>query len=172
MNNCIKFLVMDVDGTLTDGKIYMGVNGEIFKAFDIKDGYGIKDILPKYSIVPIVISARDSQIVINRCNELGITEVHQGIREKLPCLKNVIEKYCKAEEKYSLSNVAYIGDDVLDLKCMNPIKEAGGIIGCPSNAVKELLSVCDFIAPHKGGDGAVRDFTEFLIEQNKVKNFI
>ena len=68
----IKFLVMDVDGTLTDGKIYMGAGGEVFKSFDIKDGYGITTILPKAGIVPVVITARKSKIVENRCAELDI----------------------------------------------------------------------------------------------------
>ena len=63
----IKLLFMDVDGTLTDGKIYMGINGEICKAFNIKDGYGICNILPQYGIVPVVITARESVIVSQRC---------------------------------------------------------------------------------------------------------
>lgn len=160
---------MDVDGTLTDGKIYMSDERELFKAFDIKDGCGIKDILPKFNIVPVIITARNSQIVIKRCKELGITEVYQGIRDKLACLYNIIDNYSKTGEQYTLSNVAYIGDDILDLKCMEPIKDAGGIIGCPSNAVKELLSVCDYIAPHRGGEGAVRDFAEFLIAKEEFE---
>lgn len=62
----IRLLVMDVDGTLTDGKIYMSENGEAFKAFDIKDGYGIKHILPKYGIIPVIITARESKIIERR----------------------------------------------------------------------------------------------------------
>lgn len=72
----IKFLVLDVDGTLTDGKIYMGPDSELFKAFDIKDGCGIAVLLPKLGITPIVITARESRIVAKRCQELGIAEVH------------------------------------------------------------------------------------------------
>ena len=159
---------MDVDGTLTDGKLYMGAEGEAFKAFDIKDGCGIKDILPNYNIVPVIITARNSQIVTNRCKELGVTEVYQGVRDKLACLQSIIDNYSKTGEQYKFSNVAYIGDDILDLKCMEPIKNSGGIIGCPSNAVKELQSICDYIAPHKGGEGAIRDFVEYLITKEGV----
>lgn len=167
----IKFLVMDVDGTLTDGKVYMGSDGEAIKAFDIKDGCGLKVLLPQYGIIPIIITARRSVMLEHRCKELGITEIHQGISEKIDCLKGILERYSLNGQTYTLANVAYIGDDILDLQCLQPIKEAGGIAGCPSNAVKEVLSVCDYIASHKGGEGAVRDFIEYLIDINKEKTF-
>ena len=159
----IKFLVMDVDGTLTDGKIYMGVEGECMKAFDIKDGYALHTLLKENGIIPVIITARKSPMVEYRCKELGVTEIHQGVMKKLDCLKGVIEKYSSADHQYDLSNVAYIGDDLLDLQCMNPIKEVGGIVGCPSNAAKEVIAACDYISIHKGGEGAVRDFAEYLI---------
>ncbi len=163
----IKFLVMDVDGTLTDGKIYMGVDGEAFKAFDIKDGYALHTLLKEHGIIPVIITARKSPMVEHRCKELGVTETHQGIMNKLDCLKGILEKYSSADQQYDLSNVAFIGDDLLDLQCMRPITEAGGIAGCPSNAVKEVIAACSFISSNKGGEGAVRDFAEFLICGNK-----
>ena len=162
----IKFLVMDVDGTLTDGKIYMGVDGEALKAFDIKDGYALHSLLKEHSIIPVIITARRSPMVEHRCKELGVEEIHQGVMNKLDCLRDIIKEYSSNGQQYNLSNVAYIGDDLLDLQCMIPIKEAGGIAGCPSNAAKEVLSVCQYIAPYKGGDGAVRAFVEYLIEYN------
>lgn len=161
---------MDVDGTLTDGKIYMGVDGECFKAFDIKDGYALHTLLKENGIIPVIITARKSPMVEHRCNELGVTEIHQGVMKKLECLKGILEKYSSADQKYDFSSVAYIGDDLLDLQCMNPIKEAGGVAGCPLNAAKEVITVCDYVAPHKGGDGAVRDFVGFILEYNKNKN--
>lgn len=164
MKKDIKFLVMDVDGTLTDGKIYMGDNGELFKAFDIKDGCGIKDILPQYGIIPVIITARSSRILENRCKELAITECHQGIREKLLKLEEILAMYSSEEGKnYTLGNVAYIGDDILDLKCMEPVKQSGGIIGCPLDAVSSVVNIANFISEKKGGEGAVRDFIEYLI---------
>ena len=162
----IKFLVMDVDGTLTDGKIYMGVDGEAFKAFDIKDGYALHTLLKEHGIIPVIITARKSPMVEHRCKELGVTEIHQGIMNKLDCLKGILEKYSSADQQYDLSNVAYIGDDLLDLQCMKPITEAGGIAGCPSNAVRGVIAACSYVAPNKGGEGAVRDFAEYLIERN------
>ena len=163
MKHNIRFLVMDVDGTLTDGKIYMGQQGEVFKAFDIKDGAGIKDLLPQAHIIPVVITARESKIVRNRCEELGIHFLFQGIRNKIEELKAFL--VCQGEENstvYTLKNVAYIGDDFLDLQCMLPIREAGGLVGCPADAAKEVIAEADFISTRKGGDGAVREFIEWI----------
>ena len=155
---------MDVDGTLTDGKIYMSNTGELFKAFDIKDGCGIKDILPQHNVTPVIITARESELLSLRCKELGIEEIHQGVRDKIRKLDEIIEKYSAAENnQYSYSDVAYIGDDILDLQCMNPIKNAGGIVGCPNDAVKEVVSIADFVSSRKGGEGAVREFIEWII---------
>ena len=164
MESNIKFLVMDVDGTLTDGKIYMSDNGELFKAFDVKDGYGINEILPQYSIIPIIITARSSKILENRCNELKITECHQGYRKKYDKLTAILADYsAKDGVLYSLKNVAYIGDDVLDLKCMMPVREAGGLVGCPSDSVDKVLKISNYVCKRKGGEGAVREFIEYII---------
>lgn len=151
----IKYLIMDVDGTLTDGKIYMSNHGEFCKAFNIKDGCGIHDIAIPAGITPVIITGRKSDIVLNRCNELGITEVYQGVSNK-------IEKLIRITT--DLSMVAYIGDDINDLSCMEPVKAAGGFVGCPKDAVKKVLSLADFVADHNAGDGAVRDFIEWLVE--------
>lgn len=153
----IKFLVMDVDGTLTDGKIYMGSTGELIKAFDIKDGCGIHDIAIPAGIIPMIITGRTSKILENRCRELEITEVHQGVSNK-------IEKLCELVNDLSL--VAYIGDDINDLVCMKGVKEAGGIVGCPADAVKAVQMVSDYICEKIGGSGAVREFIDWIVEEN------
>lgn len=159
----IKIIVMDVDGTLTDGKIYMSDTGETFKVFDIKDGYAIKEILPELGITPVLLTARQSKILMNRCNELDITNLHQGIRNKIGKLKEILADLSKRDGfSYSLKNVAYIGDDNLDLQCMKPIKDAGGLAVCPANAAKAVIEIADFISTRKGGDGAVREFIEWL----------
>lgn len=163
----IRFLVMDVDGTLTDGMIYMGETGEMCKAFNIKDGCGIKELLPENGIIPIIITARESGIVVNRCRELGITEIHQGVRKKLECLEKIIAGYSTEKEGYSLENAAYIGDDILDIQCLQPIREAGGLTGCPADAVPAVKEICGYVAPHKGGEGAVRDFIEYIIAEGQ-----
>lgn len=153
----IKYLVMDVDGSLTDGKIYMGPNGEAMKAFSIKDGYVINFILKPMNIVPIIITARTSAIVQNRCDELGIQEVHQGKMDKLAALTDIVGES-------ELGKCAYFGDDIIDLKCMLPIREAGGMIGCPSDAVPAIKAVADYVCLSKAGEGALREFAEWLVE--------
>ena len=152
----IKYLVMDVDGTLTDGKIYMGAHGEMMKAFNIKDGCGIHDIAIPGGIIPVIITGRTSEIVKKRCGELGIQQVYQGIKNKIEQLNSIAD---------DLSQVAYIGDDINDLSCMIPVKEAGGVVGCPADAVERVKEISDFVALHNGGDGAVRDFIEWLIKE-------
>ena len=161
----IKLLVMDVDGTMTDGKIYMGSQGELLKAFDVKDGYGIKELLPKFDIVPVIITARKSEMLAHRCKELDINELHQSQRDKIGCLSALLEKY-----NATLANVAYIGDDNLDLQCMKPIAEAGGMVGCPANATRQVADVCHYRSPHNGGDGAVRDFIEYIISKSQKQH--
>ncbi len=150
----VKFLVMDVDGTLTDGKIYMGNTGELCKAFNIKDGCGIHDIALANNIKPVIITSRRSEIVLRRCKEIGITDIYQGVSNKIEKLHSIIP---------DLSTVAYIGDDINDLFCMKLVKEAGGITGCPKDAVKEVQEIVDFVAAHDGGNGAVRDFIDWLV---------
>lgn len=152
----IKYLVMDVDGTLTDGKIYMGAHGEMMKAFNIKDGCGIHDIAIPGGIIPVIITGRTSEIVKKRCGELGIQQVYQGIKNKIEQLNSIAD---------DLSQVAYIGDDINDLSCMIPVKEAGGVVGCPADAVEKVKEISDFVALHNGGDGAVRDFIEWIIKE-------
>lgn len=151
----IRFLVMDVDGTLTDGKIYMSPTGELFKAFDIKDGCGIATILPKHSIITVIITARESQIVLNRAEELNISHVYQSCRDKLSKLREVCND--------RLDEVAYIGDDLTDLDVMIAVKEAGGLVGCPADAIKEVKEIADYICERNGGNGAVREFIEWLV---------
>lgn len=146
---------MDVDGTLTDGKIYMSATGEIMKAFNIKDGYAIAH-LREYGIEPCIITGRESDIVRQRCAELKIAELYQGVSNKLFKLKEV----CK-NMGVELSEVAYIGDDVNDLACIQQC----GCTACPEDAVKAVKDKVDYVCAEKGGEGAVREFCEYLISK-------
>ena len=160
MKNRIKYLVLDVDGTLTDGKIYMGESGELMKAFNIKDGCGIRILLPKAEIVPVVITSRQSEIVQNRCRELGIDKLFQGVSDKVGKMLEFL-----AQNGATPGDVAYAGDDLNDLECMNLVKSCGGCIGVPSDACRQVKEIADYITVAKGGDGAVREFIEWLLNR-------
>lgn len=154
----VRILFMDVDGTLTDGKLNVGENGEVFKAFDVKDGCGIHDMLPAHGIIPVIITGRVSGIVERRAAELGIEELYQGKKDKVKTLYHVLEKYgCTVDE------AAYIGDDLPDLPCM----ELCGVAGCPSDAVKAIRDKCEYVCRAQGGCGAVREFIEWLIQPDR-----
>lgn len=149
----IKMLVMDVDGTLTDGCIYMGPQGEAMKAFNCQDGYGIAQILPQLGITPVIITGRNSQIVANRAGELKITHLHQGVHHKLPLLQQIARELGATREE-----VAYIGDDLNDLDCIRWC----GLTGCPADAVPEIRDAVDFVCSRNGGRGAVREFIAYI----------
>ncbi len=165
----IKFLIMDVDGTLTDGKVYIGEHGELMKAFDVKDGCGIKEILPKQGIIPIIITGRESEIVANRCEELDIKYVYQGVRDKKKQLQKILDVFNENNcTDYQWNSIAYIGDDILDIDCMKAVKESGGLVGAPADAICDVISIADYISNKNGGSGAVRDFIEWIVEQQTI----
>jgi len=155
----IKILITDCDGTLTDGKIYMGENCEIMKAFNIKDGYALHEMLPAHEITPVIVTGRNSEIVITRAKELGIGEVYQGVSNKQKLIVELAQKYnCNTKE------IAYIGDDMNDLGALSIC----GFKSCPADAVNEVRDACDYISPFSGGAGAVRDICEKVIKNNKT----
>lgn len=158
-SNKIKMFIMDVDGTLTDGKIYMGIDGEEFKAFNSKDGLRIKQ-LPSFGIIPVIITGRTSRIVENRALELGITEIYQGVSNKVILLDSLLAKF-----NITYDNVAYIGDDENDISCM----EKCILKGCPANAVSKVQEISNYISKYIGGDGAVRDFLDYIL-RDQLKN--
>ncbi|MDE6386758.1 MAG: HAD-IIIA family hydrolase [Lachnospiraceae bacterium] len=149
---------MDVDGTLTDGGLYIGAGGEVMKRFHVKDGYAIHDLLPQMGIVPIIITGRTSEIVAQRCRELGITRLVQGSSNKIEDLKKIL-----ADENISITQVAYMGDDLNDYDCMKQV----GLKGCPSDAVSEIKSIADYVTQSNGGNGAVREFVEWIREKGE-----
>lgn len=143
-------LVMDVDGTLTDGRIYIGSTGELMKAFDVKDGYAIAR-LKEQGVEPVIITGRNSDIVCIRARELRITELHQGIEDKLTQLQSIAKKHSVSAEE-----IAYIGDDLNDVKCMKYC----GLSACPGDAIEQVKAVVDYVCVNIGGKGAVREFID------------
>lgn len=151
----VKLLAMDVDGTLTDGRIYMGNGGEAMKAFDVKDGYGIVRFRQEGGI-PVIITGRSSRIVQQRCADLGITELHQGVKDKLTVLREIAARY-----GITMEEVAYIGDDENDVDCL----QAAGCSACPADAMADAMAAADMVCRHDGGRGAVREFIDRLLNE-------
>ena len=103
----------------------------------------------------------------NRCSDLNIIEVYQGVSEKLEKVKEILAKYNENNNSmYSLKNVAYIGDDLVDFKCILYINQEGGITATPSDGVTKLAECVRYVCNKCGGQGAVREFVEYLINEN------
>lgn len=156
-----KLLVMDVDGTLTNGEIYMSSNGEVFKAFNVKDGYGIKNILKAQGIQTAIITGRQSEIVKQRAAELDIDYLYQGVSDKLSCLRKILE-----EVSCSFEDVVYVGDDVNDLPCMENV----GWSCCPSDAHDIVKMTADYVTKCKGGQGAVREIIDLIVMKKQERD--
>ncbi|UUV18847.1 HAD-IIIA family hydrolase [Fusobacteria bacterium ZRK30] len=154
----IKLVVLDVDGTLTDGKLYIDNNGVETKAFHVKDGMAIAQGI-KNGLDILILTGRESKIVEVRAKELGITEIYQGIKDK----KTKIEEVLK-DKNLNYNNVAYIGDDINDLEVMKLV----GYSGCPRDAVKQIRGISDLISEYNGGEGAVREIIEIILEKQGI----
>ena len=152
----IKLVLLDVDGTLTDGGIYRGNNGEELKRFNVKDGYAIVNA-QKLGIEFGIITGRKSELIEIRAKELKIKYLYQGISEKTVILEEIIKK-----DSLSKEEIAYMGDDLNDLLIMKQV----GLSGTPKDAVDEVIQVADFVSKKNGGSGAVREFIEHILKKD------
>jgi 3-deoxy-D-manno-octulosonate 8-phosphate phosphatase (KDO 8-P phosphatase) len=152
----IKLVLFDVDGVLTDGRIYIDNNGVESKAFDVRDGHGLK-MLQRAGFRVGLLTGRESRIVDLRARELGIDLVFQGVREKLPVFEKIAgELQLKAEE------IAYMGDDLVDL----PVLRRAGFSATVADACEAVKPEVDFVSRYNGGRGAVREFCELLLKES------
>lgn len=158
--NAIKLLLLDVDGTLTDGKIYYSSSGEEIKAFNVKDGLGISR-LQKRGVEIGIITGRYSSIVERRAEELGIKLVFQGERDKCAVLERIL-----SQGKFKAGEIAYMGDDLNDLDIMKAV----GYRICPNDACLQVKEISDFVTTRNGGDGAVREFIDYLFTQIEISD--
>jgi 3-deoxy-D-manno-octulosonate 8-phosphate phosphatase (KDO 8-P phosphatase) len=152
----IKLLLLDVDGVLTDGRIFYDNNGVETKAFDVKDGHGLK-LVQRAGIMVGLITGRSSEVVALRARELGIEIVHQWAKDKLIPYAKVLESLGLTDEQ-----VAYVGDDVVDL----PILRRVGFSATVADAVDDVKPLVDYIAKLPGGRGAVREICDFLLKKS------
>jgi len=155
----IKLIVLDVDGCLSDGKLTYGANAIESKSFNVKDGLGISTWVKIGNSVAII-TGRNSTIVEKRAKELGVTHLHQGIKDKDRVLKEIV-----ASMGIDFSEVAAIGDDLNDLNMLNLV----GKSFTPNDGVKEIKESVDTILSKNGGDGAVREMIDILVDANKQK---
>lgn len=150
----IKLLLLDVDGVLTDGKLYYGNSGEELKAFNIQDGLGIK-LLQQGGIQVGIITGRVSTLLQRRADELGINPVIQGREDKLTALRELLEN-----QNLGLHQIAFMGDDLPDLSAINLV----GLGITVANACSTLAAKADWQTLRSGGDGAVREAAEMILK--------
>ena len=150
----INTIFLDVDGTLTDGKVYLDNGKNEFKAFNVKDGLLVVAAV-KMDYDVIIMTGRKSEVVARRAAELGIAEYYQGVRDKKQALEKLMKK-----KGITYDNLAYLGDDLNDLAVM---KEAG-FAGCPADAAAEVKEISDLISEFNGGAGAVREILTHLLK--------
>ncbi len=149
----ITLLVCDVDGVLTDGRIIMDNRGNELKHFDVRDGHGLKLIM-RYGIGVALLTGRRSEVVTHRAEDLGITEVYQGIKNKGAFMEEYIQKNnCRGE------CIAYVGDDVIDI----PVFRLVGFSVAVADASEHVKTVADYVTRLKGGRGAVRELCELIL---------
>ena len=150
----IKLLLLDVDGVLTDGKLYYGNSGEELKAFNIQDGLGIK-LLQQGGIQVGIITGRVSTLLQRRADELGINPVIQGREDKLIALRELLKS-----QNLDLHQIAFMGDDLPDLSAINSV----GLGITVANASSTLAAKADWQTLRSGGDGAVREAAEMILK--------
>jgi 3-deoxy-D-manno-octulosonate 8-phosphate phosphatase (KDO 8-P phosphatase) len=152
----IRLLLLDVDGVMTDGRIIYDDHGGEIKAFDVKDGHGIK-LLQRAGIRVGIITGRQSAVVVRRAEELGIDLVYQGARDKLLPFRDILQK-----TGFSPEEVAYVGDDVVDL----PVLRRVGFAVTVADAVEEVKPHVHYVTSRPGGRGAVREICDLLLKES------
>ncbi|MCX6640160.1 MAG: HAD hydrolase family protein [bacterium] len=150
----IRLLLMDVDGTLTDGKLYYSADWVETKAFDVRDGFGIY-LLHIYGLKSGIITGRESKIVTERARELDVKIVYQGRFDKAKVLEDV-----KRKQNLSEREIAYVGDDLFDL----PLLLKVGFSAAPADAHPEVRRQVHYVAQNQGGRGAVREIIELILK--------
>jgi 3-deoxy-D-manno-octulosonate 8-phosphate phosphatase (KDO 8-P phosphatase) len=154
----ISLVVLDVDGVLTDGRLYYGPQGEALKVFDVRDGHGIKMLLGQ-GVEVAILSARASDIVATRARELGIRRVLQGRGDKALGWSELLADASVPDEL-----AGYIGDDLPDL----PVLARAGLAATVADAREEVKAAAHWITPEPGGRGAVRALAEFILRAKGI----
>jgi len=158
----IRLFATDVDGVLTDAGMYYGESGDEWKKFNTRDGMGIK-LLQRAGIITAIVTQERTKLVARRAEKLAIPELHQGVMDKLSCLREMA-----ARHGLTLSQVAYIGDDINDLEALKAV----GFSASPADGMPQIAAAVDYVCQKKGGEGAVREIVEMILEaQGQVSSF-
>lgn len=163
----IKLIIFDIDGVLTTGALYFDNNGDEYKAFNSKDGHGIRMLL-ECGLDAAIITGRKSKLVKHRMNDLGLTTIYQGYRDKRPAFKLLLE-----ETGVNPSQIAYVGDDVIDLPVMTQV----GLAVAVGDAHDFVKQNAHFVTNSKGGCGAGREIIELILDSqgllsDKLKTYL
>ncbi len=158
----VRLLLLDVDGVMTDGGLYYAESGGEFKRFDVKDGAGIY-LAMKNGLEVGILTARTSEMVSRRAEEFGLRRVFQGAMNKGEALSDIL-----ADGKYGAEQVAFMGDDVLDL----PVFRRVGFTACPADAHELVRHRADYVCSREGGSGAVREFIDLYFHACGVMELI
>lgn len=150
----LKIIFIDIDGTMTDGGMYYTENGETMKKFNTRDAKGI-ELIRKQGIQPIIITSENSKIVASRMKKLKLEEFYLGVENKLNLIKKIL-----GERNVPPKNVAFVGDDINDL----PSIQFVGFSACPRDAEEEIKKNSNFISNFNGGNGAVREICNLILE--------
>jgi 3-deoxy-D-manno-octulosonate 8-phosphate phosphatase (KDO 8-P phosphatase) len=154
----IRALFFDVDGVLTDGRVYLSDDGREFKVFDTKDGHGIKRAV-QAGLQVAWISGRTSRATELRARELGVRYCYQGVADKLKVYRALCRRW-----NVTAAETAAMGDDDPDV----PLLEAAGFSACPADAAPPARKAADVVLKRAGGDGAVREFVEHILRYNRL----
>jgi 3-deoxy-D-manno-octulosonate 8-phosphate phosphatase (KDO 8-P phosphatase) len=155
----IRFVVLDVDGVLTDGRVTYDSTGKQYQSFDVHDGYGIRMAMSR-GIRFALISGRRSKVLEFRARDLGITDVHQGVRDKLKVFRKLLTRH-----GYTAAETCVIGDDEPDI----PILRAAGFSAAPRGAVREVREEVDYVTKKHGGRGAVREVLDRISRKGSTR---
>jgi len=149
----LRAAIFDVDGVLTDGRLYITEQGETMKAFQVLDGHGLK-LLAQAGIAPVVITGRDSPPLRRRLADLGLADAHFGVSDKLARAEALL-----AERGWDWADIGVIGDDWPDL----PLLARAGFACAPANAHAEARALAHHVTAARGGEGAAREFCDLLL---------
>jgi len=155
----IRLFATDVDGVLTDAGMYYAESGDEWKKFNTRDGMGIK-LLQRAGIITAIVTQERTKLVARRAEKLAIPELHQGVMDKLALVREMASRH-----GLTLNQVAYIGDDINDLETLKEV----GFSATPADGMPQVAAVVDYVCQKKGGEGAVREIIEMILEAQRSK---